>query len=57
MVVVPPTFQLPLTNKLFKLIDPDTFNDDNNVDEPKTRISEKLVLLTEVMTLEYLFKF
>ena len=40
MVVVPPTFKLPLTNKLFKLVDPDTFNDDNNVDEPKTSILE-----------------
>jgi len=49
MVVVPPTFKLPLTNKLFKLVDPDTFNDDNNVDEPKTSILEKLVLLFKLL--------
>ena len=45
IVVVPPTVKLPLTNKLIKLVDPDTFNDDNNVDALETNKLEKLVLL------------
>jgi hypothetical protein len=45
MVVVPPTFKLPLTYKLFELVDPDTFNIDDNVDASETNISEKLVFL------------
>ncbi len=49
MVVVPPTFKLSLTDKLSKLVDPDRFNDDNNVDEPKTSILEKLVLLFKLL--------
>jgi hypothetical protein len=45
IVVVPPTVKLPLTNKLFKLVDPDTLNYDNNVDALETNKLEKLVFL------------
>ncbi len=45
MVVFPPTFKLPLTEKLLNLDAPDTFNDDKNVDALETNKLEKLVLL------------
>ncbi len=31
IVVVPPIFKLPLTNKSFQLDVPDTFNDENKI--------------------------
>ena len=45
IVVVPATFKLPFTVKLFKLVGPDTLKDDNNVDAPETNKLVKLVLL------------
>jgi hypothetical protein len=49
MVVVPNTFRLPLILTLFKLVDPDTFNDDKNVDALETNKLEKLVLLFKLV--------
>ena len=45
IVVVPLTFKLPLILTLFKVDCPETFNDDNNVDELETIKLLKLVLL------------
>ena len=45
IVVVPPTFKLPLIFTVFKLDIPDTFNDDNNVVSPDIIKLLKLVLL------------
>ena len=45
IVVVPATFKLPLTLKLFKLVGPDTLKDDNIVDAPETNKLLKFVLL------------
>ncbi len=45
MVVVPNTFRLPLILTLFKLVDPDTFNDDNNVDALETNKLEKISVI------------
>jgi hypothetical protein len=44
IVVVPPTFKLPLIFTVFKLDVPDTFNDDNNVDALERTKIEILVL-------------
>ena len=44
IVVVPPTFKLPLIFTVFKLDVPDTFNDDNHVDALETTKLEKFVL-------------
>ena len=49
IVVVPPTFKLPFIFTVFKLDIPDTFNDDNNVDELETNKLEKLVLLFKLL--------
>jgi len=48
IVVVPPTFKLPLIFTVFKLDIPDTFNDDNNVESPDIIKLLKLVLLNIV---------
>jgi hypothetical protein len=49
IVVVPQKFKIPLTNKLFKLVDPDTFNDEKNVDASETTKLEKIVLLFQLL--------
>ncbi len=45
IVVVPLTFKLPITFKLFKVACPDTLKDDINVDSLETTKLLKLVLL------------
>jgi len=45
IVVVPLTLKLPIIFILFKVDCPETFKDDNNVDEPETNRLLKFVLL------------
>ena len=49
IVVVPLTFKIPITFKLFKVACPETFNDDINVGELKTTKLLKSVLLFKLL--------
>ena len=53
IVVVPATFKLPMILTWFKVDWPDTFNDDNNVDELDTNKLVKLVLLYKLVVVLY----
>ena len=53
IVVVPLTFKLPLILTLFKVDCPETFNDDNNVDELETIKLLKLVLLFNDVVVQF----
>ena len=53
IVVVPLTFKLPIILTLFNVDWPETFNDDNNVDELDTYKLLKFVLLNIVVDVEF----